>query len=712
MIKLTTVEYEVAQIIQNNPRTLKDIREELFRSKFRTNVFHSWIEPIRNLEMYLNPKVFEIDGEIANGDELVTLLKNLTDLEISKYSFKMNYNILAKSSINVQVVSQLEYKILYAVFDNFVSFGALWKTAKSYFADVLEIVNFVEDRPHLFSVFRFSEYESFVMPNMATIKNLDSVKIENKPGSHGYPSLSFDNECKKTVKKSKILFLSTDELTIATMLSKETLLLESLHLKLMCVDESRFKKFKCRSNLKLFLEQRPHLYVKKYGGSFFTITKSCQQFLLQLKEKKLGEKKNNQKSFLCPEEHLIAALLSKDWIGLPGLYRRLKHLDELENFKKFNTTGTTGAIVPLQSFLEERQHLFELKIKPGGHHYTITNFCQNLLVEEKKNFKRTENMANLETSVETGTNEIKEPNSLIIVTEIIEDILIHICGQTIKELDNVIDKKQKISHNYVNDLLPNRIEHNKTVANSKITCLSAEESLIATLLSQDWIGLPGLYRKLKHLDVLENFEKFKTIGATGAIKYECLVPLKCFLEERKHLFELKINPGGHHYTSTNFCQKLVVEEKKNFRSPQNIVANLETSVGKGTNEIKGPNSLIIVTEIIEDILTHICGSTKENSHENNLLPHRIEHNKADDNLKKAFLSAEELKIATLLSQEPLGVEGIFRRLKKHNHNTFKPFTNRPSLKLFLEERPYLFELITRTGKKKGDICQYYVISES
>ena len=103
----------------------------------------------------------------------------------------------------------------------------------------------------------------------------------------------------------------------------------------------------------------------------------------------------HQKSFLCPEERLIAELLSKDWIGLPGLYRRLKHLDELENFKKFNTTGTTGAIVPLQSFLEERQHLFELKIKPGGHHYTITNFCQNLLVEEK-NFKRTENMANLD----------------------------------------------------------------------------------------------------------------------------------------------------------------------------------------------------------------------------------------------------------------------------------------------------------------------------
>ena len=74
MIKLTIVEFEVAQIIQNNPKTLKDIREELFRSKFRTNVFHSWIEPIRNLVMYLNPEVFEIDGEIVNGNELVTLL--------------------------------------------------------------------------------------------------------------------------------------------------------------------------------------------------------------------------------------------------------------------------------------------------------------------------------------------------------------------------------------------------------------------------------------------------------------------------------------------------------------------------------------------------------------------------------------------------------------------------------------------------------------
>ena len=197
MIKLTTVEFEVAQIIQNNPKTLKDICEELFRSKFRTNVFHSWIEPIRNLEMYLNPKVFEIDGEIANGNKLVTLLKNLSDLEISKYSFKMNYNIFTKSSRIVQVVSQIEYKILHAVFDNFVSFGALWKTVKSNFTDVLEIVNFIEDRPHLFSVFRFSEYECFVMPNMAIIKNLDNVKLENenKPGRY---------ERKKTVKDSKI----------------------------------------------------------------------------------------------------------------------------------------------------------------------------------------------------------------------------------------------------------------------------------------------------------------------------------------------------------------------------------------------------------------------------------------------------------------------------------------------------------------------------
>ena len=77
----------------------------------------------------------------------------------------MNYNILAKSSINVQVVSQLEYKILYAVFDNFISFGALWKTVKSYFTDICKQLKPAEGAMNVFLGLNASNEELNLKPH-------------------------------------------------------------------------------------------------------------------------------------------------------------------------------------------------------------------------------------------------------------------------------------------------------------------------------------------------------------------------------------------------------------------------------------------------------------------------------------------------------------------------------------------------------------------
>ena len=69
MIKVTRFEFEIAQIVHNKPRTLKDIREELFRRKFQTSDFHNFIELIVNLEIYLRPSLFKVEENVNCKDK-------------------------------------------------------------------------------------------------------------------------------------------------------------------------------------------------------------------------------------------------------------------------------------------------------------------------------------------------------------------------------------------------------------------------------------------------------------------------------------------------------------------------------------------------------------------------------------------------------------------------------------------------------------------
>ena len=112
MIKVTRFEFEIAQILHNQPRTLKDIREELFRRKFQTSDFHNFIELIVNLEIYLRPSLFNVEEKVDFNDSQVTFLKNLSDLEVSfymMYSSAITTNKCAK--MPTFEVTQLEYSI-------------------------------------------------------------------------------------------------------------------------------------------------------------------------------------------------------------------------------------------------------------------------------------------------------------------------------------------------------------------------------------------------------------------------------------------------------------------------------------------------------------------------------------------------------------------------------------------------------------------------
>ena len=127
MIKVTRFEFEIAQIIQNQSRTLKGIREELFKRKFQTSDFHNFIELIVNLEIYLRPSLFKVEEKFDSNDAHVTLLKNLSDLEVSfcmMYSSAIATNVCAK--MPTFEVTQLEYLILHAVFENFLSTGIVF----------------------------------------------------------------------------------------------------------------------------------------------------------------------------------------------------------------------------------------------------------------------------------------------------------------------------------------------------------------------------------------------------------------------------------------------------------------------------------------------------------------------------------------------------------------------------------------------------------
>ena len=139
-------------------------------------------------------------------------------------------------------------------------------------------------------------------------------------------------------------------------------------------------------------------------------------------------------SFLSSEELMIAKLLSKEKLGVPALYRRLKRCYNLAGFKKFKIQRT------LKKFLAERPHLFELKIHSGGHHYEISETCLSFLLVQKNDFSKPHNIDNTAIPVGPSSNGISQINSSTCTIEITKDTLMHIAGY-LSNLKNLYNGK-------------------------------------------------------------------------------------------------------------------------------------------------------------------------------------------------------------------------------------------------------------------------------